>query len=287
MYLRKLAIVGGTGAASESHLPIYGEQLSCEMIVTAQTDIDHILPFSRTLDNSVSNLVVCMAEANRAKGDRSPYEAFGHSPAGYDYEDILANVAELPLRTSVGDSKRTRWSEFESNATFLDRQLNETQYLSRTARTYLAHLYNEKAEGKQRVRAIPGRMTALLRRGWGLNGMLSESGEDQTERKQRDDHRHHAIDAFIVANTTQGLLHRFARAAGSSWQDAAERLAELTPDPWDGFDRNELRPFLDKMVVSYKPDRGTRGVKGKTTGQLHNDTAYGIIELRMTVLPRS
>ena len=157
--------------------------------------------------------------------------------------------------------------------------MTETQYLSRTARKYLAHLYNEKAEGKEKVRAIPGRMTALLRRGWGLNGMLSESGESQTERKQRDDHRHHAIDAFVVANTTQGLLQSFARAAGSSWEDAAERLAELTPKPWEGFHRNELKPFLDKLVVSYKPDGGTRGVEGKTTGQLHNDTAYGIVKL--------
>ena len=276
--LRKLRLWKEQGKPQNLICPYTGKRLSFEMVVSAQTEVDHILPFSRTLDNSVSNLVVCMAEANRDKDDRSPYEAFGHSPPGYDYEDILANVADFPA------NKRWRFQpdameRFESDDAFLDRQLNETQYLSRTARTYLAHLYNEKAEGKHRVRAIPGRMTALLRRGWGLNGMLSESGEEQTERKQRDDHRHHAIDAFIVANTTQGLLQRFAWAAGSSWQDAAERLAELTPMPWDGFDRNELRPFLNKMVVSHKPDRGTRGVKGKTSGQLHNDTAYGIIEL--------
>ncbi|MXX52947.1 MAG: type II CRISPR RNA-guided endonuclease Cas9 [Dehalococcoidia bacterium] len=277
--LRKLRLWEEQGPPQARICPYTGRQLSFEMVISARTEIDHILPFSRTLHNSMNNLVVCMAEANRAKGDRSPYEAFGHNPPGYDYDDILANVERFPY------NKRRRFQPdamewFENDDAFLDRQLNETQYLSRTARTYLSHLYNEKAEGsKQRVRAIPGRMTALLRRGWGLNGILSESGEDQTERKQRDDHRHHAIDAFIVANTTQRLLHRFARAAGSSWQDAAENLARLTPKPWDGFDRNDLKPFLEKIVVSYKTDRGTRGVKGKTTGQLHNDTAYGIIEL--------
>ena len=276
--LRKLRLWDEQGQPQNLICPYTGRQLSFEMAVSAQTEIDHILPFSRTLDNSMSNLVVCVAEANRAKGDRSPYEAFGHSPPGYDYEGILANVVNFPA------NKRWRFQpdamdRFESDDAFLDRQLNETQYLSRTARTYLAHLYNEKSEGRQRVRAIPGRMTALLRRGWGLNGMLSESGEDQTERKQRDDHRHHAIDAFIVANTTQGLLHQFASAAGSSYEDAAENLASLVPFPWEGFHRNELKPFLDELVVSYKPDHRTRGVKGKTTGQLHNETAYGIIEL--------
>jgi CRISPR-associated endonuclease Csn1 len=220
--LRKLRLWEEQGEPQNQVCPYTGKQLSFGMVVSAQTDIDHILPFSRTLDNSVSNMVVCMAEANRAKGDRSPHEAFGHNPPGYDYDDILANVANFPA------NKRWRFQpdameRFETEDAFLDRQLTETQYLSRTARTYLAHLYNEKAEGKQRVRAIPGRMTALLRRGWGLNGMVSESGEDQTERKQRDDHRHHAIDAFIVANTTQGLMQRFARAAGSSVRRRSRR----------------------------------------------------------------
>ena len=276
--LRKLRLWEEQGPPQNRVCPYTGRQISFEMVVSAQTEVDHILPFSRTLDNSVSNMVVCIAEANRVKGNQTPYEAFGQKNLpGYDYDDILANVADFP------GNKRWRFQpdameRFEEENAFLDRQLNETQYLSRTARTYLAHLYNERAEGKQRVRAIPGRMSALLRRGWGLNGLVSESGEEQTERKQRDDHRHHAIDAFIVANTTQGLLQQFARAAGSSWKDAAENLAELTPKPWDGFDRNELRPFLNKLVVSHRPDRGTRGVKGKTTGQLHNDTAYGIIK---------
>ena len=276
--LRKLRLWEEQGPPQGRVCPYTGRQLSFEMAVSAQTEIDHILPFSRTLDNAMSNMVVCVAAANRAKGDRSPYEAFGHNPPGYDYEKILANVASFPA------NKRWRFQadameHFETNDAFLDRQLTETQYLSRTSRTYLAHLYNEKSEGRQRVRAIPGKMTALLRRGWGLNGMLSESGEARTERKQRDDHRHHAIDAFIVANTTQGLLQGFARAAGSSWEDAAEKLAQLAPDPWVGFNRNDLKPFLDKLIVSYKPDHGTRGVKGKTTGQLHNETAYGIIKL--------
>ena len=273
--LRKLRLWEEQGQPQNRVCPYTGRQISFEMAVSAQTEIDHILPFSRSLDNSMNNLVVCLAEANRAKGDNTPHEAFGQSPPGYDYDDILHNAPP---------NKRWRFQpdameQFESKRDFLDRQLTETQYLSRTARTYLAYLYDEKSEGSQRVRAIPGKMTALLRRGWGLNGMLSESGEDRTERKQRDDHRHHAIDAFVVANTTQGLLQQFARAAGSSWEDAAENLARLVPDPWNGFDQNDLKPFLDKLVVSYKPDIGTRGVKGKTTGQLHNHTAYGLIEL--------
>ena len=267
--IRKLRLWEEQGPAQNRVCPYTGKQLLSAMVMSPQTEVDHILPFARTLDNSMANLVVCMADKNREKGDRTPHEAFG--------DRCLEYVKDFPA------NKRWRFQEnamerFEGERDFLDRQLNETQYLSRTARTYLAWLYDEQGEGGQRVRAIPGRMTALLRRAWGLEGMLREA--DEIPRKQRDDHRHHAIDAFVVANTTQGLLQRFAQAAGSGYRDAAERLAALVPPPWEGFDRNEVRAFLERSdrAVSYKPDHGTPGEKGQTTGQLHEATAYGIIE---------
>ena len=280
--LRKLRLWEEQGKPQSRVCPYTGATLSFEMVVSSQTEIDHILPFSRTLDDSPANKVVCITRANRDKGDRSPYEAFGHNPPGYNYQAILTRAAELP------DNKRWRFQpdameRFEDEDRFLDRQLNETRYLSRTARTYLAHLYDEKTVGRQRVRVIPGRMTALLRRGWGLEGMLSVAEPGEIIRKQRDDHRHHAIDAFVVANTTQGLLQQFARAAGSEY-DPEDRLTAIAGQvpPWDGFGSSQLKPFLDHMVVSHKLDHGTRGPKanrGKTTGQLHNETAYGLIKL--------
>ena len=276
--LLKLRLWEEQGPPQARKCPYTGKVLSFEMVTSEQTEIDHILPFSQTLDNSRANKVVCAANANRDKGDRAPYEAFGHNPRGYDYDEILTRAAELP------PNKRWRFQEdamerFEEESEFLDRQLNETRYLSRTARTYLSHLYDEKSEGRQRVRVIPGYMTALLRRAWGLEGMLRVDDTGEITGKQRDDHRHHAIDAFVVANTTQGLLQRFAQAAGSSY-DTEEKLSAVAGGvtPWDGFHRNQLKPFLDDIVISYKPDHGTRGVKGKTTGQLHNETAYGLLE---------
>ena len=268
--IRKLRLWEEQGPVQNRVCPYTGKQLSFAMVMSPQTEVDHILPFSRTLDNSMANLVVCMADANREKGDRTPHEAFG--------DRCLEYVKDFPANKRWR-SQENAMERFEGERDFLDRQLNETQYLSRTARTYLAWLYDEQGEGGQRVRAIPGRMTALLRRAWGLEGMLRAA--DEIPRKQRDDHRHHAIDAFVVANTTQGLLQRFAQAAGSDYRDAAERLAALVPPPWEGFDRSEVQAFLDRSdrAVSYKPDHGTRDEKGQTTGQLHNETAYGIINL--------
>ena len=278
--LRKLRLWEQQGPPQARICPYTGKQLSLAMVVSSQTEVDHILPFSRTLDNSMSNMVVCIAEANRDKADRSPYEAFGHSPAGYDYEAILSHAAKLP-RNKRWRFDKDAMEQYEGERDFLDRQLNEASYLSRIARAYLAHLYDERSEGRVRVRVVPGRMTALLRRGWGLEGMLRVTDEGEVTRKQRDDHRHHAVDAFVVGNTTQRLLQRFAGASASSDGAVEDRLSAVAGEvkPWEGF-RSDLAPFLAKLVVSYKPDHGRPGAGTSTTGQLHNETAYGLVELK-------
>ena len=245
-----------------------GRSLSLEMVVSEQTEIDHILPRSWSLDNSMSNRVVCLAEANRDKGDRTPYEAFSSNPKGYDYDAIHARADKLHENKKRRFGKDARQA-FEEQGNFLDRHLNETAYLSRTARRYLAYLYNEKGEdgekGEVRVRAIPGRMTAELRAGWGLA-------------KRSDDHRHHAIDAFVAANTTQGLLQRFAQASKNGG-DAVKLLAE-NPDlkPWPGFDPDAIKTRSSRIIVSHKQDHPPRPAKGGTTGRLHDATAYRLLE---------
>ena len=277
--LRKLRLWEEQGQPQARVCPYTGRNLSFDMVVSSETQIDHILPFTKSRDDSMANKVVSIFGANRTKGNRSPYEAFGHSPPGYDYQKILDATANFP------PNKRWRFREdamdrFEDEKGFLDRQLNETRYLSRTARAYLAHLYDEKGEGRRRVMATPGHLTALLRRAWGLQGILrADADTGEIPRKQRDDHRHHAVDAFVVANMTEGLLQRFSRATASGHHIDAERLASLAPDPWEGFHCEQLQPILERLVVSYKPDHGTRGAQGKTTGQLHNEIAYGLVEL--------
>ena len=231
---RKFRLWEEQGPIHARRCPFSGDPISFNMVVSNQTEIEHILPFSRTLDDSPANKVLCTIQANRDKGDRSPFEAFGHNPPEYKYDEILTRARALP------GNKRWRFDpdameQFERTRDFLDRQLNETRYLSRTARSYLACLYDEKAEGRQRVFAIPGFMTALLRRAWGLEGMLRVSETGEIVRKQRDDHRHHAIDALVVANTAQGLLQRFAHAASSRFEERADRLTAVAGDvrPWD------------------------------------------------------
>lgn len=256
-----------------------GQQISIEMLFSGAVEVDHILPFSATLDDSNGNKLLCMREANRDKRKRSPFEAFGHRS---DWEEIAARASRLPRE------KRWRFepdamSRFEKEGGFLARQLVDTQYLSRLAHEYLSVLYPGSGEGSGRVWVSPGRLTEMLRRSWGLNSLLPDhnlgGGADQP--KNRRDHRHHAIDAVVIAVTDRHLLQKISREAGLRGHEAANRMTADLPTPWDGFS-DEIRHVVRDIIVSHRPDHGTAGkptlsnVRDTTAGRLHNDTAYGL-----------
>jgi CRISPR-associated endonuclease Csn1 len=244
--------------AANRRCPYTGEAISMAMLFSADVEVDHILPFSMTLDDSLNNKVVALRRANRDKGNRPPAEAFGHSPAGYDYDAILQRAALMPRdkgRRFAPDGYQ-RWLREDKD--FLARALTDTAYLSRIAREYLSLVCPAN-----RVRVIPGRLTAMLRGKFGLNTVLSTNGV-----KNRDDHRHHAVDAAVVGVTDQGLLQRFARASAAAHERHLQRLVEEMPLPWPTY-REHVARAAAAVVVSHKPDHGHEGA-------LHNDTAYGL-----------
>lgn len=258
--------------------PYCGEPIGMRALFSGEADIDHIIPYSRSLDDSAGNKVVAHRNCNRIKGNRTPYEKWGQDADRWDV--ISAQAARLHK------SKQWRFgpdaiARVEKDGGFLARQLTDTQYLSRLAGKYLGSLYATKDEGS--VYVIPGRMTAMLRRLWGLNDILSDhnivENRHSNAPKNRLDHRHHAIDAAVVAVTTRSLLMQIARTAGRAEDKNLDRLFEGLDPPWEGF-RDELREKLLAVTVSHKPDHGRKGRPkpghDTTAGRLHNDTAYGL-----------
>lgn len=244
---------------ADRRCPYSGVQISAHMLLSDEVEIEHILPFSQTLDDSLNNKTVAMRAANRAKGNRTPWEAFGQSAvAGFDYEAILQRAELMPKgkRYRFGAEGYQSW--LKDDAGFLARALNDTRYLSRIAREYLSLIC------PQATRVIPGRMTAMLRRRFGLNDVLGLNGE-----KNRNDHRHHAVDACVIAVTDQGLLQRFAQAAASARERQLDRLVEDMPLPWPTY-REHVCRAVQYIWVSHKPDHGHEGA-------MHNETAYGLL----------
>lgn len=258
--------------------PFCGRHIGQLALFTDETEIEHIISYSRSFDDSSANKVIAHRSCNREKGNKTPWEAWGHT-------ERWAIIAEQVSR--LHKSKQWRFApdameRFDQEGDFIARQLTDTQYLSRMARTYLSSLYPDTAG----VYVIPGRMTAMLRRLWGLNELLPDHNYVENPHsgapKNRLDHRHHAIDAAVVGVTTRGLLNEISKAAGRAEGQNLDKLFIDLPKPWETF-REDLRDSLARVVVSHKADHGRKGVPAKgrdtTAARLHNDTAYGLTGL--------
>lgn len=245
--------------ALDRRCPYSGVQINVQMLLSDDVEVEHILPFSQTLDDSLNNKTVAMRQANRIKGNRTPWDAFGaEGIAGFDYASILQRAEAMPRgkRYRFAQDGLQQW--LKDDAGFLARALNDTRYLSKVAREYVSLIC------PQGTRVIPGRMTAMLRRQFGLNDVLGLGGE-----KNRDDHRHHAVDACVIGVTDQGLLQRFAQASARARERQLQRLVEDMPPPWPSY-RDHVQRAVKALRVSHKPDHGHEG-------GMHNDTAYGLI----------
>jgi CRISPR-associated endonuclease Csn1 len=239
--------------------PYSGEQISATMLLSDEVEIEHILPFSQTLDDSLNNKTVALRKANRMKGNHTPWEAFGkQSQAGFDYHAILQRAELMPKnkRYRFAEDGLQRWLKDDKG--FLARALNDTKHLSKVAREYVSLIC------PQNTRVIPGQMTAMLRGKFGLNDVLSLTGE-----KNRNDHRHHAVDACVIGVTDQGLLQRFAQASASARERQLNRLVDNMPLPWDSY-REHVQRAVGNIWVSHKPDHSHEGA-------MHNDTAYALL----------
>lgn len=232
--------------------PYTGERIGQERLFL-DVEIDHILPFSRTLDDSSANKTLCITRANRDKRDDTPYEAFHSSPGKYSWEDIQQRLAYLP--------EKKRW-RFAPNAMqlymdkyggdFLKRHLSDTAYVSRVAREYLSYLLPEDRRQKD-IRVTPGLLTSLLREHLGFE-------------KSRLDQRHHALDAAMIAVTDMRLLKTISDLSRQGRLEGMKHRI-VVPPPWDGF-HQAVSGALDRIAVSYKPDHGHEAA-------MHDEAAVG------------
>ena len=220
--------------------------------------VDHILPWSRFGDDSFINKTLCFAAANQAKKGHTPFEWLGADSERWDQ-------FEACVETSRGMKGRKKRNYLLKNAAeleekFRSRNLNDTRYAARILLEHLARLYPE--DGTLHVFSRPGPLTDRLRRGWGLQD-LKKTLEPDGEKRRADD-RHHALDALIVAATSQSALQRLTRAFQESEAIGARRDFSNLPQPWPGF-VDEARQKFAEILVS-------RAERGRARGEAHGAT---------------
>lgn len=225
-----------------------GRPISLIQLFNGEVDIEHIIPYSRSLDDSFKNKTLCFKDFNHEKSNLTPFEFYSQRE---DFEEVQQRTQLLPYMKA-----RHFWRK-ELDDDFISTQLNDTRYISRIALSYLKHVCDH-------VQVSKGQATAILRHYLGLNNLLSEG-----EVKSRDDHRHHAIDAAVIAITDPGKLNYLSKYHQRNMYIKENDLHEKFDGAWIDF-RRQMEINLERMIVSHKCNKRVRG-------QLHAETLYGML----------
>jgi CRISPR-associated endonuclease Csn1 len=237
--------------------PYTGDQISKELLYNPAFEVEHIIPYSRSLDDSFQNKTLCKAEFNRnIKKEMIPYEMLERSVITQEqYDAILERVKTFRKNGQFPVGKFRRFLRKSVSTDFVSQQLNDTAYLSREAKSYLSHIC-------PKVQVSNGQSTAILRHLWGLNRVLNPQGVNL---KTREDHRHHAVDAVVVACTTPAMLKRLS---GFN-QKGKTATARDFPFPWATF-RQDVKTKVNEVLISHRH-------KSRVRGKLHDETMYGAV----------
>ncbi|MGI9345631.1 MAG: type II CRISPR RNA-guided endonuclease Cas9, partial [Gammaproteobacteria bacterium] len=257
--------------------PFTGTRIGISDLAGGRFEIEHLLPYKRTLDDGIFNKVLCTLQANRDKGNRTPYEAFANRP-DYDWDAIKERVGRLP-KPCQWRFNEDAMKKYEEESGFLARQLNDTRYIGRLAKDYLKSIcpYNK-------IDVVTGKLTSDLRHVWGLNSVLSDHNqnaqqdtEDQKKAsKNRNDHRHHAIDAVVLAAVNRSLIQKVSSYTEQTGGGSALRLLAGFPPPIHGL-RDQVRKQTNELQVAHQRRQKWPGAQ-MTTGRLHNENPYGIVD---------
>lgn len=324
----------------QNNCPYTGHKIGFkELFNDGYVQIEHIIPYSISLNDSMQNKTLCLADENKRKGDKTPFQFYGHDDSKWNE---VKNRAYKLLKNNYKKYQRFISKQLPDADEFIQRQLNDTRYISKAAREYLKNICKD-------VNVTQGTVTSLLRHHWGLDNILNNvfitdnlpDGEyyaavndeniieiliwntDNKEKdiehlkktgkvvqgkvrdgklypyKNRDDHRHHAVDAITVALTKKSYLQQISRmsARDNNYEKIKTRIK--IDKPWDGF-WEDAEHSIKNILISHKInnkvltpvnkrlyDNKGKVRKDKKTGKifyskgdavrgaLHKETVYG------------
>ncbi|MBU2492016.1 MAG: type II CRISPR RNA-guided endonuclease Cas9 [Bacteroidetes bacterium] len=235
-------------------------------ILGEETEVEHIIPRSKLFDDSQSNKTLAHRKCNSDKKDQTAYD-YMRSKSENEFNDYVERINTLYKSKVIGKTKRDKLlmpgNKIPND--FIDRQLRETQYISKKAREILTSICHN-------VWTTSGSVTSELRHIWGWDEILEnlqihkyrdlgltetieiKSGDKIFKKEKingwskRDDHRHHAIDALTIACTKQGFIHRFNKLNSSKIRNDMKREIDDAR-----FEYNNNKSLLENYIYSKKP----------------------------------
>ena len=317
--------------------PYTGDIIPLGKLFTSAYEIEHIIPQSRYFDDSFSNKVICEAEVNKLKSNELGYEFIKNHHGQYveigfgkvvQIFSIEAYEKFVKANYSGIGSKMKRLLMDDIPETFIERQLNDSRYISKVVKSLLSNIVREKdSNGEYEPEAISknvivctGSVTDRLKRDWGVNDVWNSIIYPRFERlneltgsqqfgcwenkegkrvfqtavplemqkgfsKKRIDHRHHAMDAIVIACAIRNHINYLSNESASkkakiSRIDLQRLLCTkcrtddngnykwIVKKPWPAFTQ-DIRKALENITVSFK--QNLRVINKTTNYYVHFD----------------
>ena len=247
-------------------------------------DVDHIIPYSISFDDSYNNKVLTFSSENRQKGNRIPLNYLSGKAAD-DFKVWVNSTYK-----NFNKKKNLLKEHIDEEESFKSRNLNDTKYLSKVLFNYINDhlLFEEYKNRKKHVRTVNGAVTAYMRKRWGIS-KIREDGD-----------LHHAVDACVIACVTESMIQRISAYSKnkeiqysdnegiSMVVDSNGEIIDTFPLPYQDFRKEiEIRTLKDPQRVlktgllsnytqeeisEVKPCFVSRAPRHKVTGAAHKDT---------------
>lgn len=170
--------------------------------------VDHILPYSRTYDDSYNNKTLVKAKQNQEKGNKTPYEWLKETDKWNEFKIFIQSL-------EINEKKKDKYlltdltPELENQ--MRNQNINDTKYITRYLTSILKAYLNVPV-----VDSVNGIITSKLRARWGFNNIthsfqspsyyIKDIDENNDIKKNRENHLHHALDACIIGCINKSLI---------------------------------------------------------------------------------
>lgn len=254
-------------------------------------EIDHIIPYSKSFDDTYNNKILVKSAENRNKGNKLPLQYLYGAKA--DKFRVWVENSNLPFRKKQNLLKE---KISEDDKAFKDRNLQDTQYLSRFLLNYIKNYLEFAPNNKGRknvVTSVNGKITSYVRKRWGI------------PKVRADGDMHHAVDAAVIACITPGMIQKITNYSkftenenivkiNGKIKNADSETGEVFdrfPLPYPYFTKelimrcsnNPTRILREKPFPNYCNDEVVNPIfvsrmpKRKVTGAAHEDTARKLV----------
>ena len=273
--------------------------IDVKQLFSGEYEVEHIIPKARLFDDSFTNKTLARRAINQKKNDQTAFD-FMESLSQqelHDYKELISNA-----KISRGKREKLLMTAEQIPNDFIERQLRETQYITKTVKELLGGICRD-------VTTTTGGITDYLRHDWGLDSILQDLNwakyeaanqvedyiEEHADGKQhrkkrilnwtkRDDHRNHAVDALVVACTKQSHVQQLnklnqlytnqkdLKESGRKFKKPHEHLTAIAKEAVS----NILISYkAGKKVGTWKKNKKTGAVTLVPRGALHKETVFG------------